>query len=65
MYRILLLIKTWLQLDYEDLDDHVLGNIKSFVQSVEGSMTTLVLAREIISIAEQKVCLRHGSYTIF
>jgi hypothetical protein len=55
--RILLLIKTWLQLDYEDMDEAIIGVIKAFARSVHGSQTMVVLARDIVVLLEQKVSI--------
>ncbi|KZV65841.1 ras GEF [Peniophora sp. CONT] len=54
-YSILLLIQTWLQLDYEDLDETVLMTILVFARSIQGSQTFLAISREIVSLVEHKI----------
>lgn len=64
-YSILLLIQTWLQLDYEDMDETVLMTIMVFARSVQGSQTILTLSREIVGLVERKVCSHRISFYVF
>ncbi|KAI0317771.1 ras guanine nucleotide exchange factor domain-containing protein [Amylostereum chailletii] len=54
-YAILLLIKTWLQLGYEDMNVKVLDAIGTFSRAINESQTMMTLTRDISAVVTQKI----------
>ncbi|KAI0050015.1 ras GEF, partial [Auriscalpium vulgare] len=54
-YPIMLFLKTWLKMDYEDLDERVLLLIQDFARSIRGSQTMEAQAKDIVDIVNDQV----------